>query len=149
MIRLLIITFFIAHDLSGAFAKGDAGADLFYSPKLRTFKITLAPDQYETLKKDNRKYVRATIIEGGLTYANVAVRLKGMGSFRPLHEKPSLAVKFDEYVEDQKFFGLSKIMLNNSSQDPTYLAELVSMSLFRDAEIPAPRVTHAFVELNG
>jgi spore coat protein H len=59
-----------------------------------------------------------------------------MGSFRPLHEKPSLSLKFDEYVEDQKFFGLSKIMLNNSSQDPTYLAELVSMSLFRDAACP-------------
>ena len=72
----------------------------------------------------NRQYVSATVAVGGVTYSNVAVRLKGIGSFRPLHEKPSLAVKFDEYVEDQKFFGLSKIMLNNSAQDPTYLANL-------------------------
>src|SRR5690242_11594754 len=71
---------------------GEAGAELFESPKLRTFKITIAPDQYQALKNDNRKYVRATVNEGGITYSNVAVRLKGMGSFRPLHEKPSLAV---------------------------------------------------------
>jgi spore coat protein H len=127
----------------------EAGAELFESPKLRTFKITIAPDQYEALKKDNRKYVRAAVSEGGVTYSNVAVRLKGMGSFRPLHEKPSLAVKFDEFVPGQKFCGLSKIMLNNSAQDGSYLAEFVSLGLYRDAGLPASRVTHGFVELNG
>ena len=132
-------------------AKTDPGAEFFDSAELRTFKITLGKEQYAALSDNNRnrQYVSATVAVGGVTYSNVAVRLKGIGSFRPLHEKPSLAVKFDEYVEDQKFFGLSKIMLNNSSQDPTYLAELVSMSMFRDAGLPAPRVTHAFVELNG
>ena len=134
-----------------AFAKNDPGSEFFESAELRTFKITLGKEQYAALGDNNRnrQYVSATVAVGAVTYSNVAVRLKGMGSFRPLHEKPSLAVKFDEYVEDQKFFGLSKIMLNNSSQDPTYLAELVSMSMFRDAGLPAPRVTHAFVELNG
>jgi spore coat protein H len=130
-------------------AKTDPGAEFFNSAELRTFKITLSKEQYARLADNNRQYVSATVAVGGVTYSNVAIRLKGMGSFRPLHEKPSLAVKFDEYIEDQKFFGLSKIMLNNSSQDPTYLAELVSMSMFRDADLPAPRVTHAFVELNG
>jgi spore coat protein H len=132
-------------------AQTDPGAEFFESADLRTFKITLGKEQHAALADNNRnrQYVSATVAVGGVTYSNVAVRLKGMGSFRPLHEKPSLAVKFDEYVEDQKFFGLSKIMLNNSSQDPTYLAELVSMSMFRDAGLPAPRVTHAFVELNG
>lgn len=133
----------------GVFAKSEPGAQLFDSPRLRTFKITIAPDQYEVLKNNSRKYVRATVAEGGVSYSNVAVRLKGMGSFRPLHEKPSLAVKFDEYVAGQKFCGLSKIMLNNSAQDGSYLAELVSLGLYRDAGLPASRVTHGFVELNG
>jgi spore coat protein H len=127
----------------------EAGAELFDSPKLRTFKITIAPDQYQALKDNNRKYVRATVTEGGVTYSNVAVRLKGNGSFRPLHEKPSLAVKFDEFVPGQKFCGLSKIMLNNAAQDGSYLAEFVSLGLYRDAGLPASRVTHGFVQLNG
>ena len=147
---IYVISFLIAAFAALA-ANPDAGAEFFDSAELRTFKITLGKEQYAALADNNRnrQYVSGTVAVGGVTYSNVAVRLKGMGSFRPLHEKPSLAVKFDEYVEHQKFFGLSKIMLNNSSQDPTYLAELVSMSVFRDAEIPAPRVTHAFVELNG
>jgi hypothetical protein len=151
MKRAVYIVLFLIAGFAVLAAKTDAGAEFFDSEELRTFKITLGKEQYAALADNNRnrKYVSATVAVGGVTYSNVAVRLKGMGSFRPVHEKPSFAVKFDEYVEDQKFFGLSKIMLNNSSQDPTYLAELVSMSMFRDAGLPAPRVTHAFVELNG
>lgn len=149
MMRVVGLTICIAMMGAVALAKSDPGAELFDSPKLRTFKISISPDQYEALKKDNRKYVRATVAEGSVTYSNVAVRLKGMGSFRPLHEKPSLAVKFDEFVPGQKFCGLGKIMLNNSAQDGSYLAELVSLGLFRDAGLPASRVTHGFVELNG
>jgi spore coat protein H len=149
MMRVIAIAFWVAVVGAVALAKSDPSAALFDSPRLRTFKISLAPDQYEALKKENRKYVRATVTEGGVTYTNVAVRLKGMGSFRPLHEKPSLAVKFDEFAPGQRFCGLSKIMLNNSTQDGSYLAELAALSLYRDAGLPASRVTHGFVELNG
>src|SRR5205085_7540250 len=70
-------------------------------------------------------------------------------SFRPLNEKPSFAVRFDKYEPTQRYDRLSKLMLNNASQDASYLAEYMSTSLFRDAGLPAARVTHAFVELNG
>ena len=40
-------------------------------------------------------------------------------------------------------------MFNNSVQDPTYLAEFVATGLFRDAGVPASRVTFARVQLNG
>ena len=40
-----------------AFAKSDPGAELFDSPKLRKFKITIGPEQYQALKDNNRKYV--------------------------------------------------------------------------------------------
>ena len=72
-----------------------------------------------------------------------------MGSFQGFDQKPSLVVKFDKYTPDQDYLGLSKLMLNNSVQDGTYLAELMATQMFRDAGVPAARVTHAFVELNG
>ncbi|MES2569792.1 MAG: CotH kinase family protein, partial [Verrucomicrobiota bacterium] len=81
--------------------------------------------------------------------ANAGVRLKGMGSFRPLDEKPSFAVKFDAFDEAQTYRGLKKLMFNNSSQDSTYLAEMLATQLFADAGVPAARVTHARVRLNG
>jgi hypothetical protein len=58
-------------------------------------------------------------------------------------------VKFDEFVEDQTYRGLKKVMFNNSAQDSTYLAEMLATQLFDDAGVPAARVTHARVRLNG
>src|SRR6185295_1406666 len=63
--------------------------------------------------------------------------------------KASFAVKFDEFVQDQEYFGLTKLMFNNAVQDPTYLVEWLATGLFREAGQPAARVTHARVRLNG
>jgi hypothetical protein len=82
-------------------------------------------------------------------FADTGIRLKGRGSFKPLGDKPSFAIKFNQFVPGQKLFGLSKIMLNNASQDSTYLSEYVATGLFRDAKVPAARVANARVSLNG
>ena len=125
------------------------GHELFTDGHIRTFKIELTESALETLKKNERAYVPATVSEGSNVFKEVGVHLKGMGSFQPFHQKPSLAVKFDKYTPDQHYLGLSKLFLNNSGQDPTYLAELMCTQMFRDAGLPAARVTHAFVEING
>ena len=129
--------------------KADLATEFFSGKSIPTFKITIADEQLAQLKKENRKYVRSTVKVGDTVMTNVAIRLKGMGSFQGLDGKPSLAVKFDEFVPDQEYMGLQKVMLNNSSQDGTYLAELMGLSLYRDAGLPAARVTHAYVQLNG
>jgi hypothetical protein len=125
---------------------GDA---LFSDGKIRTFQIDFAASALETLKKNERAYVPATVTVDGRAFKDVGVHLKGMGSFQSLGQKPSFSVKFDKYTPEQEYLGLSKIMLNNSGQDPTYLAELMATQMFRDAGVPAARVTHAFVEQNG
>jgi len=125
---------------------GDA---LFNDGKIRTFKIEVAEPALGILQKDNRNYVRGNVRDGETVYRDVGIHLKGMGSFRPLNEKPSFVLKFDKFTPDQEYLGLSKFMLNNSSQDGTYLAELMATQMFRDAGVPAARVTHAFVEFNG
>jgi len=123
--------------------------ELFTDGKVRTFKISVEEPGLSVLKKNDRSYVRVTISEGTNVFKDVGIHLKGMGSFRPFNEKPSFAVKFDKYVPDQEYQSLSKFMLNNSSQDPTYLAEMMATQMYRDAGLPAARVTHAFVEVNG
>lgn len=125
------------------------GHELFSDGRVRTFKVELTESALATLKKNERAYVQATVTEGSTVFKEAGVHLKGMGSFQPFHQKPSLAVKFDKYTPDQRYLGLSKLFLNNSSQDSTFLAELMSTQMFRDAGLPAARVTHAFVELNG
>jgi len=103
----------------------------------------------DSLRQQQRLYVSGTVREGGQIFTNVGIRLKGIASFQPLDQKPSLVLKFDAYQTDQQYGGLTKLMLNNSVQDSTYLSELLATGLFRDAGVPAARVTHARVMLNG
>jgi hypothetical protein len=121
----------------------------FFTDPIRTIAIQVDESGLEVLKKNDRSYVHATVTDGTNVFRDVGIHLKGMGSFRPFNEKPSLSVKFDKYIEKQRFHGLTKLMLNNASQDGTYLAELLATQMFRDAGVPAARVTHAFVEVNG
>jgi len=127
-----------------------AGSKLFAEDApILAFRIEIADRELLRLARANRSYVTATVTVGEEVFKNVGVRLKGRGSFQPLNQKPSLALKFDTFTPQQKFFGLTKIMLNNSVQDSSLLSEYLCTGLFRDAGVPAARVTHARVTLNG
>ena len=138
--------------------KADEADKLFNSPEVLKIQIELPPDAIKKLEKytwqfgpqGDREQVKATVREGGKTYTDVALQLKGAaGSFRPIHENPALTLNFDKFVEDQTFHGLDKLSLNNSVQDPTYVSEQFSRETFLKAGVPTPRATHATVELNG
>jgi hypothetical protein len=126
------------------------GADLFNHARVLRLRVETGPAALAGLRRDPRKYVNATIHEGSAGYTNVGLHLKGaIGSFRTIDDKPSLTLSFDRQVESRRFHGLRKIHLNNSVEDPSYLSELLGSELFRAAGVPAARVTHAVVELNG
>ena len=116
------------------------GTELFSDSTIPRFKIEISEPELEKLKRDSRTYVGATITVDDQVFKNAGVRLKGQGSFRPVNDRPSFAVKFDAFAPGQKFHGLSKLMLNNGSQDSTLLSEYLATSLFRDAGVPAARV---------
>jgi spore coat protein H len=123
--------------------------DLFARSNIFRIQIEIPAAATEALKKDPKTYVKATVREGTQIFRDVAVRLKGNGSFQSLDKKPSLALKFNEFVPAQKFHSHSKIFLNNSGQDKSYLCETISGQIFRDAGIPAARTAFARVDLNG
>ena len=78
------------------------------------------------------------------------MRLKGHGggSFQPIDQKPSLTLDFSRFVPDRHCRGLTKIHLNNSVEDPSYMREWTGTRLFQRAGVPAPEVDHATVRLN-
>ena len=110
--------------------KADVGAEFFQDAKVRVFDFKVPEADLAQLVQSSRTYVSAQITEGEHVLEKVGIRLKGMGSFRPVDEKPSFTVKFDEFVENQTYRGLKKAMFNNSSQDLTCLAELLATQLF-------------------
>ena len=139
-----------------------AAAALFSNGVPLQIEIQISDADVKTLKKDSRKYVSATVIEtlpagnqlppsSQIIYTNVGLHLKGSaGSFRQIDDpKPAFTLSLNQFNIEQRFHGLRKIHLNNSVQDASYLNELLAGELFRAANVPATRVAHAMVTLNG
>jgi len=165
-VRATCIIFVLASVFNGAFAaeakkpgrKAEEADKFLASSNIPNIQIEIAPEDMKKLRKytwqfgpqGDREQVKVTVREGGTTYTNVALQLKGAaGSFRPIDDNPALTLNFDKFVDNQTFHGLDKLSLNNSVQDQTYVSEQFARELFLKAGVPTPRATHATVELNG
>jgi spore coat protein H len=126
------------------------GAELFTNGALRVIQITIPPEAMAELRANSRKNVAATVREGTNVFERTGVHLKGsVGSFRKLDDKPAFTLSFDKFTPQLRFHGLRRIHLNNSVEDASYMNELLGSEIFRQAGVPAARVAHARVELNG
>jgi hypothetical protein len=154
-------------DLDQVDAPDDGTDVLFPSDRAIQVEITLAPEDWDTLRSQTRTifdvlgpgcmeapfespftYFPATVTVDGLAVENVGVRKKGfIGSLS--EEKPSLKIKAHEYAPEQTFFGLKRLTLNNVQQDPAYVSTCLTYDLFRSAGMVAPRCAFAEVTVNG
>ena len=124
--------------------------NLFGNGEPLRVELELTDADLLSLRQDSRKDVLAILREGTSVYSKVAVHLKGSrGSSRPIDDKPSFTLDFAKTHEAQRFHGLRKLHLNNSVEDPGYLNEQLGAELFQAAGVPAPRVGHAVLTLNG
>jgi len=130
-------------------------ADAFFAAPIVHLEFTFKPADWQSLKKDERKYAECTMIEtapGGekKEYKHVAVKFKGAaGSFQGADGKPGLTVSLDKFKGSERFHGMEKFHLNNGAQDGSYLNEFIGGEMSRAAGVPASRCTHAIVKWNG
>ena len=145
----------------------DLSGPVFEPNHIVDVAITMAPADWDTLRGETRTL--GSIIEGaclamprpspfstftasitvdGTSFPMVGVHKKGfLGSLDPV--KPSLKVKFDEYVAGQEYLGLEKLTLNNSHQDPSYVRQCLAYQAFAVAGVVTPRCNFAHVRVNG
>jgi spore coat protein CotH len=83
----------------------------------------------------------------GVRVPNAALRSRGAFTRSPL--KPGLRIDFTRYAPDRRFLGLSSLVLDNLLQDPTTAREALAMRLFARLGVPAPRVSHTRLFVNG
>lgn len=129
--------------------KVDPTEEFFQQGMIPEIRITLTDKEEQQLRRDLRRYVDITFTENETKkFKNVKMKLKGAaGSFRDLGDRPALTISMRK--KGERFHGLDKFHLNNSVQDESYLNELIAAELCREAGLPAARVTHARVWLNG
>lgn len=126
-----------------------ANGELFADRPVSRVRLELASSDLNVLRSNPREFVRGTLREGTNVLRDVAIRLKGSSTFRSVDDKPSITVDCERFRAGERFHGLSRFYLNNSLEDPSYLNEKLGSELFGAAQLPAPRITHALVELNG
>ncbi len=99
------------------------------------------------------KYVHADLEFSGQLIKDVAVRYKGNGTWMNSQGslKHSLKVDFNHFVKGQKLAGVAKLNFHNNVTDASWMNEVLSHRLFRDAKVPAPRTAYArvFVSVPG
>jgi hypothetical protein len=142
-----------------AMRKGDLDT-LFAATSVPTFDFYLPAADWENLKANARdeEYVQAQACFQGRAVGPVGLRFKG--SYGTLYEcfdsegkmtcpRLSMKVKFDEYAEDQRFFGLKRLAFNAYRYDDSRMKEKLAYDLFRAAGIVAPRAAWAVLRVNG
>jgi hypothetical protein len=136
-------------------AKHHKQADDFFLGPIVHLEFKFKPEEWENLKKDNRRYAECELIETApdgtkKQYKSVAVKLKGAaGSSQGPDQKPGLTVSLAKLKGADRFHGMEKFHLNNCAQDGSYLNEYVGGEMARVAGVPASRCTHALVKWNG
>lgn len=126
-----------------------AGRRVFDRDVLHEVAITVAEADLSSLDERTDVRVPAELVFDGIQLSQVGVRNKGATSFQPTSQKPSFSIKLNEFVKGQELDGLKKLVLNNTVQDPTWANEILTYDTYRKAGLPAPRVAHAAVSLNG
>jgi len=123
---------------------------IFSSRTIHEIALTLPQESIDALNADAYTYVPGAISFDGELIEDVGVRLRGkFGSFRSLSGKPKFKIDLNQYVPDQRFWGLETISLNNEVVDYSYLKEPLAYALMAAAEVPAPRTGFAEVTVNG
>ncbi len=93
--------------------------------------------------------VMADLDFDGQKFPAVSVRYKGNGTFLQSRNtlKRSLKIDLNDAFPGRKLAGVTKLNLHNCVTDASWMNEVLSHRLFRDAGVPAPRTAYARVYL--
>ena len=139
--------------------EGTDKAAVFYNPVVvSNVDLTMPQATIDALNADTNAStyrtadVKITTADGVITtLTNIGVRLKGQATRRLInnYDKAPLKLKFDAFVPNQKFLGLTRMTLNSMAQDPSFIREDTAYRIYRAMGLVAPRTTYSWVTLNN
>lgn len=128
---------------------------LFDTAYVHTIDVTISEDDWaELLEKptDKKKYEVSVNIDGE-NIESVSFATKGNTSLSSVadsdSDRYSFKVNLGKYVDDQTYYGLDKLNLNNVFGDATYMKDYLSYTIFREAGAEAPLSSYVWLTING
>lgn len=133
---------------------------VFDDDAVHVYQLQMADSDWTALQATalEERYFPATLSVDGIPYGRVGLRFKGnrgtlgrcgggVGTY--LCPKISMKIKFDEYDDSQRFFGLKRLNFNSMWADRSWLHERLAYQLYREMGVEAPRAGHARIIVNG
>ncbi|MFC5703869.1 CotH kinase family protein [Cohnella faecalis] len=129
--------------------------NVFPRNKVVDVKITIDKEEFQDML-DNasaEELHSASVEYNGIRMDNVGIRTKGNLSLRSVvnsdSDRYSFKLSFDEYIDSQTMYGISKINLNNNYSDATYMREFLTYELAAEMGLPTPEFSYVNVYVNG
>lgn len=150
---LAALSLFLILALCGRPVAGQDGPNadaLFDNQVLQRIDLTINSRDWEKLKANyqDNDYYTVTIAWRGETMRNAWVRSRGLGSRSPT--KPGLRVDFNRNEAGaQQWLGLKSLVLDNLTQDPSGMHEILATKFFERMGLPAPREAFAQLYVNN
>ncbi len=145
--RILTALFAAAFAVVFPFA-ADAADPVFDVNRLHECKLELDPADWAALRAafQTNQYYAANLTIDGETVKQVGIRSRGAGSRSG--EKPGLKLDFNKYVSGQEFHGYKSIVLDNVTQDPSMMREVLANGIFEAVGIAAPQISFCRLTIN-
>jgi spore coat protein H len=126
-----------------------AADPIFDQSRLHECKLELDPADWAALRANftTNQYYAANMSVDGETVKQVGIRSRGNGSRSGA--KPGLKIDFNKYVSGQEFHGYKSVVLDNVTQDPSMMREVLANSVFEAVGIAAPQISFCRLTVNA
>lgn len=85
----------------------------------------------------------------GLSLSGIEVGFRLRGNTSRTSAKKSLKISFNSFVSGARVLGVKDLNLNGEHNDPSIMRARIAWELAQDAGMPAPRVNHVRLFING
>ena len=155
VLALAVTMLFMNGGAFGITAQATTGYEKRLFDTSKVHQIDIVMDDWDGFLEtcENEEYTVCAVVIDGESYKNIGIRAKGNTSLSNVSQlnsdRYSLKIEFDHYNSSESYYGLDKLCLNNIIQDNTYMKDFLSYQLMREAGVPSPLCSYAYVTING
>ena len=161
-VAVLFVGIFYLAFAQGSYADPAINRETLYAQKVfdqsyvHKIEITTTGDNLNDLREnptEKTKYLADVTIDGEL-FRDIAFSTRGNASLFTLAGDPnsdrySYKLNFSKFTDHGSYYGLDKLILNNSNSDASYMKDFLAFEIMRAAGVATPLTSYTELFING
>ncbi|MBQ1528504.1 CotH kinase family protein, partial [Candidatus Saccharibacteria bacterium] len=146
----------------GSYADPSTNRETLYTQKIfdqsyvHQIEITTTGENLDDLRDnptEKTRYLADVTIDGEL-FRDIAFSTRGNASLFALSGDPnsdrySYKLNFNKFTDHGSYYGLDKLILNNSNSDASYMKDFLAFEIMRAASVATPLASYTELVING